>query len=159
MIEKKNNETFGEYIVRLRQSKGYSQRKLAQLTGLSNTTISRIESGITEKPDAETIKILAQSLDVDEEYMFMAAGYIEKNEPSKPDMPRFTPKEERDIAKRLEKMREDLLQQQGLMFYGEPVSEEAVESILAALEFGIRQAKIINKKYTPKKYRKDNNKE
>ncbi|WDU82313.1 hypothetical protein [Caloramator sp. Dgby_cultured_2] len=84
-----------------------------------------------------------------------AAGYIEKAE-TNPSAPQLTPKEEKDIAKRLEKMKEDLLKQQGLMFNGEPASPEAIESILAALEFGMRQAKIINKKYTPKKYRKDN---
>ncbi len=37
------NESFGEYITRLRKLKGYSQRKLALITGISNTTISRIE--------------------------------------------------------------------------------------------------------------------
>ncbi|KRQ86014.1 HTH-type transcriptional repressor RghR [Caloramator mitchellensis] len=158
MIYKKENEAFGDYVVRLRQSKGYSQRKLAQITGLSNTTISRIESGVTEKPDADTIKILARCLNVDEEYMFRAAGYIEKDYTEKTESStlQLTAKEEKDIAKRLEKMKEDLLKQQGLMFNGEPASPEAIESILAALEFGMRQAKIINKKYTPKKYRKDN---
>ena len=48
--------------------------------------------------------------------------------------------------------------QEGLMLSGEPVSPDAIQSIVDALEFGMRQAKLINKKYTPKKYRKEDNK-
>lgn len=65
----------------------------------------------------------------------------------------LTEKEEKDIEKRLEKMKKELSGSQGLMLSGNPVSPEALESILDALEFGMRQAKKINKKYTPKKYR------
>ncbi|MFZ5352678.1 MAG: helix-turn-helix domain-containing protein [Bacillota bacterium] len=59
-------ETIGEYVARLRTEKGYSQRRFALLSGLSNTTISRIEKGETVSPDLETIKLLAKSLNVDE---------------------------------------------------------------------------------------------
>ena len=43
---------------------------------------------------------------------------------------------------------------EGLMLSGNPISPEAVESLIKALSSGIRQAKITNKKFTPKKYRK-----
>ena len=43
---------------------------------------------------------------------------------------------------------------EGLMLSGNPISPEAVESLIEALSSGIRQAKITNKKFTPKKYRK-----
>ena len=66
-------------------------------------------------------------------------------------------KDEKDIEKRVAEIKKGFLEnQEGLMLSGNPVSEEAVQSIIDALEFGMRQAKVINKKYTPKKYRKDN---
>jgi hypothetical protein len=63
----------------------------------------------------------------------------------------------KDIAKRLEQFKEDLTHQDGLLFSGEPMSEEALESLMDAMEFAFRQTQKINKKYTPKKYRKDDN--
>jgi len=42
------------------------------------------------------------------------------------------------------------------MFDGNPMTDEAKESILAAMEVGLQMAKLKNKeKYTPKKYRKN----
>ena len=42
------------------------------------------------------------------------------------------------------------------MFDGDPMSDEAKASILAAIETGLRMVKVMNKdKYTPKKYKKD----
>lgn len=39
------------------------------------------------------------------------------------------------------------------MLSGNPMSPEAIESLMEALSSGIRQAKIANKKYTPNKYK------
>lgn len=55
--------TLGQLITHLRKEKGYSQRKFAQISGLSNTTISRIEYGETHNPDIDTLKLLAAHLD------------------------------------------------------------------------------------------------
>jgi len=77
MLLKNDSETFGQYITRLREAKGYSQRKLAMISGLSNTTIGRIEKSETENPDLLTLTTLAKHLNVDESYILQAAGYIE----------------------------------------------------------------------------------
>lgn len=62
----------------------------------------------------------------------------------------------KDIEKILDKTREQLLSQEGLMFDGDPATPEAIESILAAMQVGMELAKKKNKeKYTPKKYKKD----
>lgn len=155
MLKKLATESFGEYITRLRKSKGYSQRKLAQITGISNTTISRIEKNFTTNPDLSTLKLLAKYLDIDEIYMLEAAGYKEE---SKED--ELTKKDERDIKKVLDntkKQLEGLMDTDGLMFDGEPASDETIQSILQAMEMGMALAKQKNKeKYTPKKYKKDN---
>lgn len=58
--------SLGQLISKLRKEKGFSQRKFAQISGLSNTTISRIENGETTHPDIETLKLLAAHLDCQE---------------------------------------------------------------------------------------------
>ena len=51
---------------------------------------------------------------------------------------------------------EIMLKQDGLMFDGHPASQEAIDSILSAMQIGMEMAKKKNKeKYTPKKYKKD----
>lgn len=75
---KLQNETFGEYIKRIRQLRGYSQRTLAKHTGLSNTTISRIEKGSIESSDADTIARLATGLDLNKEQLLIYVGYLDK---------------------------------------------------------------------------------
>ena len=68
----------------------------------------------------------------------------------------LTPKDEKDIEKILEQTREQLMNQEGLMFDGDPASPEAIDSILSAMQIGMELAKKKNKeKYTPKKYKKD----
>lgn len=61
-----------------------------------------------------------------------------------------------DISRRLEQTLEELeTQQGGLMFDGQPLDDETKELLKASLEHSIRVAKINAKKYTPKKYLKD----
>ncbi|MEM5777675.1 MAG: helix-turn-helix transcriptional regulator [Candidatus Aenigmatarchaeota archaeon] len=159
MIEKRPDETFGDYVKRLRERKGYSQRKLSYLTGISNSTISRIEKGETLNPDLDTLKLLAKYLNVDEIYLIKAAGYPDnsdvQNIENHQTMNKLTPKDEKDIAKDLEKIMNDLEHSEGLMFYNEPLTNEDKELLKQALEFGLRVVKQRNKeKYTPKKYKK-----
>lgn len=80
----------------------------------------------------------------------------ETDEPQSEKAPTLTKKDEHDIAKTMEKLKETLENEDGLMFDGDPMSEEAKASILAAMELGLQAAKLKNKeKYTPKKYKKD----
>lgn len=70
--------------------------------------------------------------------------------------PALTEKDERDIAKDLELMMTQLDSGSDLMFDGDPISDEARESIRSALKMGLELAKMKNKeRFTPKKYRKD----
>ncbi|PKM74784.1 MAG: XRE family transcriptional regulator [Firmicutes bacterium HGW-Firmicutes-17] len=64
-------------------------------------------------------------------------------------------KDQRDIEKILADTREQLLTSEGLMFDGQPATEEDMQQILDAMQIGLEMAKKKNKdKYTPKKYRK-----
>ena len=71
-----NNQSFGQYISELRQKKSISQRELANLSGLTNSTISRIESDLV-KPDFATLEKLSQALDVNKEILSTKCGYSE----------------------------------------------------------------------------------
>ncbi|QAT40874.1 helix-turn-helix domain-containing protein [Clostridium sp. JN-9] len=153
MLKKMDNETFGKYIERLRDHKGYSQRKLAQVTGISNTTINRIEKNITNNPDLNTLKLLAKHLDVDEIYMLEASGYKRENKSTD-----LNDKDERDIEKATEQFLNGL--EGGVMLNGEILDAEDLELFKQAVKNGLTYAKISNKKkYTPKKYRKNKDNE
>lgn len=56
------NMDIGKFIAYHRVKSGFkSQRQLADKTGISSATISRIESGI-QRPNVETLKVLSQHL-------------------------------------------------------------------------------------------------
>ena len=73
----------------------------------------------------------------------------------KKSAPTLTEKDRRDIARDLEEMMAHLDSAGDLMFDGDPMSDEARESIRAAMKLGLEAAKLKNKeRFTPKKFRK-----
>ena len=70
------NTSFGHYLVQLRTEKKISQRKLAELAGVTNSTISRIEADAV-KPDPATLEKLAAALQVDKALLLTKCGYSE----------------------------------------------------------------------------------
>lgn len=68
----------GNLIKTLRKDKGFSQRQLAMYSKVSNTEISRIESGERQKPSPDVLKKLAQPLGVTYSELMKEAGYIEE---------------------------------------------------------------------------------
>lgn len=73
-----NRKEFGIYFARLREKSGYrSQRELADVSGVSHSTINRIEAG-THKTKHETLKALASYLKgVTYEELLEKAGILE----------------------------------------------------------------------------------
>lgn len=63
------------YIKTAREKKGYSQRELADITGLSNAEISRIESGERKKVDIENLIKIADALALGLRELLNFAGY------------------------------------------------------------------------------------
>lgn len=137
-----------------------SLNNFAGQCGVSPSTLSRIINNKNSCPPAPSTlqKIaLAAHNNVTYDELMDAAGYISTNEVNNTQNVSnsvLSKKDEKDIAKRIEALKNDLLNGDGLMLSGNPISPEAVESLIEALSSGIRQAKIANKKYTPKKYRK-----
>ncbi|WP_237141683.1 hypothetical protein [Selenomonas sp. oral taxon 126] len=77
-----------------------------------------------------------------------------KQSPASDELPDLTPKDEREITRMMDDMKDKLMQEEGLMFDGHPASPESIQSILDAMQIGMEMAKKRNKaKYTPKKYR------
>lgn len=72
-----DREKLANEIIRLRNKKEYSQRKLAMVSGVSNSTVSRIESANSDT-DPETLKKLAPWLDVTYEELMQVAGYLKE---------------------------------------------------------------------------------
>ncbi|OAH53122.1 hypothetical protein AWH48_12255 [Domibacillus aminovorans] len=144
-----------------------SLRSVGERAGLSHNYLSQLEKGIDPrtkkpiKPTPDTLKRLSEAYDYSYDELLKLAGYIEDKEATNP--PRFTQKDELDIAKRVEEIRKDLISANkdgdGLNFYGEPMSEEAIDSLLEAMEYAVRQTQRINKKYIPKKYKDNDNKD
>ena len=126
-----------------RKAKKLTQEQLAQLLQTTKGTISNYENGHST-PSNEMLVLLAEKLDVTADYLL-----------GRSNNPNPLTKEETDIAKRLEKFKEELEHSDGLAFDGEPMSEEAKESLIESMEHIFRQTQRINKKYTPKKYRED----
>lgn len=57
-----SGKAFGEFLKELRKRYGYkTQKQLADASGISQTTLSRIEAG-TQRPQPETLRILAEHL-------------------------------------------------------------------------------------------------
>jgi len=71
-----DNFLFGQYLINLRESKSMSQRKLAEIAGVTNSTISRLEAD-SVKPDPATLAKLATALDVDKALLLTKCGYSE----------------------------------------------------------------------------------
>lgn len=72
-----NRKELAKTIINLRKKKQYSQRKLAMISSVSNSTVSRIESA-TSDADPETLKKLAPCLGVSYEELMKVAGYIKE---------------------------------------------------------------------------------
>jgi transcriptional regulator with XRE-family HTH domain len=71
--------SFGLYLKKLREENKVSQRLLAEKAGISNTEISRIESGESQKPSPSILKSIAPFLGVGYEELMVKAGYMEES--------------------------------------------------------------------------------
>lgn len=121
----------------------FTQSFIANLIGVARTTYTAYENG-TKQPPMETVNKIADVFGVTTDYLY---GRTDSKQPD------FSSNEKKDIAKQMEKIRKDLESQDGLSFYGEPLSEEALESLMESMEYVVKQTKKINRKYIPKKYR------
>lgn len=118
--------------------------KLEKDLGFSNGYIGQLRKGVFP---ADRLAAIADYLSVSPDYLMSG----QENEKA----PILTKKNERDIARNLESIMADLEHSGDLMFDGDPMSDEARESMRNAIELGLKAVKLLNKEtYTPKKYKK-----
>ncbi len=137
---------FYDVYLELCKKKKVSPTRAAIEIGLSKSTPTTWKQrGLT--PQGDTLSKIA-------DYFNVTVDYLLGTEQQK-KAPTLTKKDERDIARDLEKFIEDMDQSGDLMFDGDPMTPEARESIIAAMKLGLEAAKVRNKeRFTPKKYRK-----
>ena len=101
------------------------------------------------KPSVDKLNIVADYFNVTTDYLL-----------GRTDTPQFTAKNERDVQDLLIEMKEGLSNKSSLAYLkndGEEIDEEDAALIAEALDFVVRQSKLIaKKKFTRKDYRKDN---
>lgn len=136
-----------EIFEKLLKERNITAYRVAKETGVTTATLTSWKQGkYTPKP--EKLQKIADYLEVSLEYLMTGKETNIKDSQLKP-------KDKKDIKDILEST-EQLLKQEGLMFDGHPASQEAIDSILSAMQVGMELAKQKNKeKYTPKKYKKD----
>ncbi|NOU92019.1 helix-turn-helix domain-containing protein [Paenibacillus sp. LMG 31456] len=140
---------FGFYLKKARESKGISVNQLALESGISNAQISRIENGLRGIPKPETIRKLAEALQIPYEEMMGMAGHMPDDR--KQDIPAWaTSRDKRDFKKMLEEDGE-------IMFDGIPINDTDKQRIMDVLTGFFWEAKQMNKRKKPKD--SDNTKE
>jgi len=135
--------TLGNRLRALREKRKLTQKELAEKLNIPNQNISNYERDFRQ-PDYETLQMLADFFDVTTDYLLGRSS----------NLPQLTEKDEKDIAKKMESILEEMDSDTALAFDGEPMDEETRELVRAAIESNLRLAKqIAKKKFTPKKYR------
>lgn len=146
----------GDRIKNIRKEINLTQKELADIVNVSSQVISNWEREYTEL-SADDVSRLIKALDVKHEDIF---GHADNNKSvTNAALPKLTDKDERDIAKDLEHMINNISTNGYAQFDGgsiEELDEEDKELLIASLENSMRLAKRLAKqKFTPKEHQKD----
>lgn len=136
-----------EIFEQLLQKYGVTAYKVAKEARVTQTALSNWKNG-RNTPSTTTLQKIADYFGVTIDYLM--TGKKESND----QKIQLSPKDEKDIARRLENTLAELENSQdALMFSGEPLDEETKELLKVSLENSLRIAKINAKqKFTPKKH-------
>lgn len=132
---------FGEKLRTLRKSAGLTQKQLAERIGTTQRTVASYENGYSYPRTTEVYNKLSQALDVDLNYLLT-------------DNDKFIMEAKEQYGLRGAKQARKLVNELTGLFAGGEVAEEDMEELVNAIQEAYWTAKLINKKYTPKKYRK-----
>jgi transcriptional regulator with XRE-family HTH domain len=133
---------FGDKIKELRTSAGMSQQELANKAGLSLRSIQNYESNQRYPKDVEILNKLCKALNTTiEELMKEEDNFIQEASE------KYGTRGKKDAQK--------LVDEIGGLFAGGELNEEDKDKVFRAITEMYWRAKDNNKKYTPKKYRKE----
>lgn len=71
---------FGEKLRKLRKEKGYSIRKLSELSGVAHSYLSQVETGKRGIPKVETLEKIATGFNIPSIDLLVQAGYIDPDD-------------------------------------------------------------------------------
>ena len=139
--------TIKDTVRDLAKQRAISIPNLEKELGFGAGTISRWNKS---SPSADKLGAVADYFGVTVDYLLGRDKGIKK------ELPNLTPKDEREIARQLENMMNNLDDKTGFAAVGGTVEDENDRELLrTSLEMALRVSKqIAKKKYTPKKYRK-----
>ena len=85
-MDKKQAQRLGEHLRRAREAQKLSTRQVAERAGVDMSTVVRIENGAFATPRLETVKALAEALDIPISNVYALAQYVAPTE-----LPSFQP--------------------------------------------------------------------
>lgn len=139
-----------DIIEKLCAEHGVNITKMCREINIPRSVFSELKAGRTKTLSGKYITSVAEYFGVTTDYLL---GNEEKPAPESRNG--LSIKEQKDIARKLEKMMDELEESGDLMFDGDPASEEAKESIRNALAMGLEYARKVNReKYNPYKNKK-----
>ncbi len=139
--------TFGDRLRKLRLENDWTQAYVGEKIGVSDRVVGYYEANNIFPKDEFTLKALANLFNVSVDYLL---GEVDVRKAYSVEL---TKKDKIEIDEYLDKFETELLSQTGLMFDGEPMTQESREKLISAMRIGAEMAKKEAKeKYTPKKY-------
>ena len=132
---------FNEKIRNARMAKGWTQKDLAQATGMALRTIQNYELGARLPKKRDTYLALAKALDINEDVLL-------------DDNASFVLRANERYGSRGARQAWDMVADIAAMWSGGEMDEEDMDSIRQAMQEAYWEAKKNNRKYVPKKYRK-----
>ena len=131
---------FGEKVRKARLAAKYSQKQLAEMTGIALRTIQNYESGERMPKQKETYPLLADALGIE------VSSLMDDNADFVIEATEKSGSKGHEQAERLIKEVSDL-------YAGGELAEEDMEAMMRAFQEAYWKAKEKNRKYVPKKYR------
>lgn len=127
--------------------------KMGRTAALSTKSLGKISAYFSVSLDYLLGNVSDPFFHLDNDRILQEINSYEDDTPAASSL---TARDRRDIARDLERIMEALDTAGDLQFDGDPMSDEARESIKAAMKLGLEAAKVKNKeRFTPRKYRKE----
>ena len=147
---------FYEKLLELCKLRGVTPTEVTRQIGVNKSNVTYWKNGSI--PKATTMNKIANYFGCTVEYLLgdvpepaIKAPATLQDQEKKPaaDSNELNERDKKDIAKSLEVIMSDLENSRNLMFYGDPASPEAIESIRNAMAMVLEYAKKVNKQKCP----------
>lgn len=139
-----------EIYCKLRDEKGIKDSDVVKSTGITKSTFSDWKSG-RSKPKNDKLQKIAEYFGVTVDYLMTGKEEVKEKDPE------LTARDQRDIAKDLDRIMEEIKKgDDGPLYYnGVEIDQASIGLLQNAIEYALRETKKENKvKYNPNKNKK-----